>query len=151
MRPKYIRVSRTSGPSLAQCPHVFWWMRKSSLDHKQCVNHLGTLGTGNHFIEVCLDENENVWFLLHSGSRGVGNRFGTFFIELAKNDMRQWMINLADKDLNDKVLAPNVKSYLINVASYKNGVGYGKWVHIDGWSEAVIEYIRALEQTAWIN
>jgi tRNA-splicing ligase RtcB len=65
----------------------------------QRINHLGTLGTGNHFIEVCLDENENVWFLLHSGSRGVGNRFGTFFIELAKNDMRQWMINLPDKDL----------------------------------------------------
>ncbi len=40
-----------------------------------------------------------MWFLLHSGSRGVGNRFGTFFIELAKNDMRQWMINLPDKDL----------------------------------------------------
>jgi tRNA-splicing ligase RtcB (3'-phosphate/5'-hydroxy nucleic acid ligase) len=69
------------------------------LDHKQRVNHMGTLGTGNHFIEVCLDEGENVWFLLHSGSRGVGNRFGTFFIELAKNDMRQWMINLPDKDL----------------------------------------------------
>jgi tRNA-splicing ligase RtcB (3'-phosphate/5'-hydroxy nucleic acid ligase) len=69
------------------------------LDHKQRVNHLGTLGTGNHFIEVCLDESENVWFLLHSGSRGVGNRFGTFFIELAKNDMRQWMINLPDQDL----------------------------------------------------
>ena len=59
------------------------------LAHPQKVNHMGTLGTGNHFIEVCLDENEGVWFLLHSGSRGVGNRFGTFFIELAKNDMRQ--------------------------------------------------------------
>ncbi len=69
------------------------------LNHVQRINHLGTLGTGNHFIEVCLDENENVWFLLHSGSRGVGNRFGTFFIELAKNDMRQWMINLPDQDL----------------------------------------------------
>jgi len=69
------------------------------LNHVQRVNHLGTLGTGNHFIEVCPDEDENVWFLLHSGSRGVGNRFGTFFIELAKNDMRQWMINLPDKDL----------------------------------------------------
>ncbi len=69
------------------------------LAHPQKVNHLGTLGTGNHFIEVCLDETETVWFLLHSGSRGVGNRFGTFFIELAKNDMRQWMINLPDKDL----------------------------------------------------
>lgn len=69
------------------------------LNHPQRVNHMGTLGTGNHFIEICLDENENVWFLLHSGSRGVGNRFGTFFIEQAKNDMRQWMINLPDKDL----------------------------------------------------
>jgi len=69
------------------------------LAHPQKTNHLGTLGTGNHFIEVCLDEGETVWFLLHSGSRGVGNRFGTFFIELAKNDMRQWMINLPDKDL----------------------------------------------------
>ncbi len=69
------------------------------LDHRQRINHLGTLGTGNHFIEVCLDENDHVWFLLHSGSRGVGNRFGTFFIELAKKDMRQWMINLPDQDL----------------------------------------------------
>jgi tRNA-splicing ligase RtcB (3'-phosphate/5'-hydroxy nucleic acid ligase) len=69
------------------------------LAHPQRANHLGTLGTGNHFIEVCLDESETVWFLLHSGSRGVGNRFGTFFIELAKNDMRQWMINLPDEDL----------------------------------------------------
>jgi tRNA-splicing ligase RtcB len=71
------------------------------LNHAQRVNHLGTLGTGNHFIEVCLDEaqDENVWFMLHSGSRGVGNRFGTFFIELAKQDMRKWMINLPDVDL----------------------------------------------------
>ncbi|MBZ5721329.1 MAG: RtcB family protein [Acidobacteriia bacterium] len=69
------------------------------LEHKQRVHHLGTLGTGNHFIEICLDENDHVWFMLHSGSRGVGNRFGTFFIELAKNDMRKRMINLPDKDL----------------------------------------------------
>jgi len=51
------------------------------------VNHLGTLGTGNHFIETCLDEEDHVWFMLHSGSRGPGNRIGTVFIELAKNDM----------------------------------------------------------------
>ena len=41
--------------------------------------------------------------------------------------------------------------YMINVACYKNGVGYGQWTHIDGWSESVIEYIRALEQTGWVN
>jgi len=63
------------------------------------VNHLGTLGTGNHFIEICLDESESVWVVLHSGSRGVGNRIGQFFIELAKQDMRRWMINLPDQDL----------------------------------------------------
>ena len=63
------------------------------------VNHLGTLGTGNHFIEVCLDEADQVWFMLHSGSRGVGNRIGTFFIEMAKSDMRAHIRNLPDKDL----------------------------------------------------
>ena len=63
------------------------------------ANHLGTLGTGNHFIEVCLDEADHVWIVLHSGSRGVGNRIGQFFIELAKKDMRKFMINLPDQDL----------------------------------------------------
>ncbi|MDE8652193.1 RtcB family protein [Novosphingobium album (ex Liu et al. 2023)] len=61
--------------------------------------HLGTLGTGNHFIELCLDEEQRVWVMLHSGSRGVGNAIGTFFIELAKQDMRKWYINLPDEDL----------------------------------------------------
>ncbi|HVH46662.1 MAG TPA: RtcB family protein [Labilithrix sp.] len=63
------------------------------------ANHLGTLGTGNHFIEVCLDESDQVWFMLHSGSRGIGNRIGSFFIELAKKDMRTWMVNLPDENL----------------------------------------------------
>lgn len=62
-------------------------------------NHLGTLGTGNHFVEVCLDEEDHVWFMLHSGSRGVGNRIGSYFIELAKKDMRTFMINLPDENL----------------------------------------------------
>jgi len=62
-------------------------------------NHLGTLGTGNHFIEVCLDETNAVWFMLHSGSRGVGNAIGNTFIELAKADMRKHFINLPDQDL----------------------------------------------------
>jgi tRNA-splicing ligase RtcB len=61
--------------------------------------HLGTLGTGNHFIEVCLDEADNVWFLLHSGSRGIGNRIGVYFIEKAREEMRQAGIDLPDRDL----------------------------------------------------
>lgn len=70
-----------------------------NLNRGNDVNHLGTLGTGNHFIEVCLDEGDRVWFMLHSGSRGVGNRIGTFFIELARKDMRQQIKNLPDRDL----------------------------------------------------
>lgn len=66
---------------------------------RNTVNHLGTLGTGNHFIEICLDESNGVWIMLHSGSRGIGNRFGQYFIELAKQDMKKWMINLPDDDL----------------------------------------------------
>lgn len=62
-------------------------------------HHLGTLGTGNHFIEVCLDQDQRVWVMLHSGSRGIGNRIGSYFIELAKQDMRQWFVNLPDEDL----------------------------------------------------
>jgi len=61
--------------------------------------HLGTLGTGNHFIEVCLDESNRVWLMLHSGSRGIGNRIGTYFIELAKKDLRNLISNLPDRDL----------------------------------------------------
>ena len=61
--------------------------------------HLGTLGTGNHFIELCLDTEARVWVMLHSGSRGVGNAIGSFFIELAKEDMRKWHINLPDENL----------------------------------------------------
>jgi len=61
--------------------------------------HLGTLGGGNHFVEVCLDESGVVWTMLHSGSRGVGHAIGSHFIELAKEDMRTWMVNLPDQDL----------------------------------------------------
>jgi tRNA-splicing ligase RtcB len=69
-------------------------LRKTNNHH-----HMGTLGTGNHFVEVCLDEQGAVWFMLHSGSRGVGNAIGTHFIEVAQQDMRTHIANLPDKDL----------------------------------------------------
>lgn len=56
-------------------------------------------GTGNHFIELCLDEKDRVWLLLHSGSRGIGNRIGMYFIELARRDMLRLNRDLPDKDL----------------------------------------------------
>ncbi|HEY8570388.1 RtcB family protein [Microbulbifer sp.] len=63
------------------------------------VTQLGTLGGGNHFIEICLDESNRVWVMLHSGSRGIGNAIGQHFIQLAKRDMEGHMHNLPDRDL----------------------------------------------------
>lgn len=73
--------------------------KEPKLEHGNLVNHLGTLGTGNHFIEICLDEKDQVWVMLHSGSRGVGNRIGMYYIAKAKEDMKRWFINIPDIDL----------------------------------------------------
>jgi tRNA-splicing ligase RtcB (3'-phosphate/5'-hydroxy nucleic acid ligase) len=82
--------------------------------------HLGTLGSGNHFIEVCLDEEGFVWFMLHSGSRGVGNAIGTMFIELAKQDALRNNMNLPDRDL----------------AYFEEGARYfGDYVRAVGWAQ----------------
>lgn len=60
---------------------------------------LGSLGGGNHFIEVCIDESDAVWVMLHSGSRGIGNVIGRYFIEKAKKDMGKALGNLPDQNL----------------------------------------------------
>jgi tRNA-splicing ligase RtcB len=60
---------------------------------------LGTLGSGNHFIEVSLDETDAVWLFLHSGSRGVGNKIATHHIKVAQRLMEKWWIELPDRDL----------------------------------------------------
>lgn len=90
--------------------------------HHTPAKQLGSLGTGNHFIEVCLDEDDNVWLMLHSGSRGMGNKIGSYFIEQAKNDMarRHMQTFLPDGDL----------AFLIEgdvlFDDYMEGVGLGQ-------------------------
>ena len=69
------------------------------LARSNTVRHLGTLGTGNHFIEICYDETGRVWVMLHSGSRGVGNQIGSYFINRAKRQMERWFVHLPDADL----------------------------------------------------
>jgi tRNA-splicing ligase RtcB (3'-phosphate/5'-hydroxy nucleic acid ligase) len=66
---------------------------------KNPQHQLGTLGGGNHFVEICLDTEQTVWVMLHSGSRGIGNRIGQYFIDLAREDMRKHFVNLPDRDL----------------------------------------------------
>ncbi len=67
--------------------------------YRTWIRQLGTLGGGNHFIELCLDENQDVWVMLHSGSRGIGNVIGRHFIALAKKDMHAHLARLPHKDL----------------------------------------------------
>jgi tRNA-splicing ligase RtcB (3'-phosphate/5'-hydroxy nucleic acid ligase) len=69
------------------------------VSHRRPLNQLGSLGSGNHYTEVCLDENSRVWLMLHSGSRGPGNVIGSYFIDLARKDMEKYFINLPDRDL----------------------------------------------------
>ena len=68
-------------------------------DRVNTHNHLGTLGTGNHFIEVCTDEEARVWVFIHSGSRGIGGRVGNYYTQRAKKHMERYYINLADPEL----------------------------------------------------
>lgn len=93
--------------------------------HTNSLCHLGTLGTGNHFIEICLDTNDDVWVMLHSGSRGVGNKIGQFFIEKAKQDMKRWFINLPDVDL----------AYLAEGSEF-----FGEYIRAVSWAQS---YARA--------
>ncbi|GAA5168807.1 RtcB family protein [Viridibacterium curvum] len=72
-------------------------MQRKFRDSWMC--QLGTLGGGNHFIELCIDEAQQVWVMLHSGSRGIGNVIGRYFIAAAQKDMRRHAINLPDRDL----------------------------------------------------
>ena len=69
------------------------------------------------------------------------------------NERYDRLILITDEQSHDSVPKPKGTGYVINVASYKNGVGYGAWMHIDGWSESVIEYIRALETATnnWVH
>jgi hypothetical protein len=88
---------------------------------------------------------------IDASQRHNSTQLGDAVEKLNRNEKCDRLIVITDEQAHDRVPAPSGKGYLINVASYKNGVGYGKWMHIDGWSEAVVEYIRALEQTASYN
>ena len=90
------------------------------IEKKKWARQLGTLGSGNHFIEICLDKEDNVWIMLHSGSRGIGNMIGTHFIAMARKEMERWMINLPNKDL---AYLPEGSEHFDN---YVNAVGWAQ-------------------------
>lgn len=91
-----ILIFGETGPNKLKKSHI------SEIENSNHYTHLGSLGTGNHFIELCIDDtsNKNIWIMLHSGSRGVGNAIGRTFIELAKEDMLRTYGKLPiDRDL----------------------------------------------------
>jgi len=103
--------------------------------------HLGTLGTGNHFIEVCLDEKDRVWVMLHSGSRGCGNKLGTYFIARAKKEMERWFVRLPDKNL----------AYLVEGSDlfddYVEAVGWAQDYAAENRREMMVATLNAMLQT----
>jgi len=88
---------------------------------------------------------------IDASQRHNGTYLGKAVEQLNQKQRYDRLIVVSDEQAHDTVPNPQGKGYVINVASYKNGVGYGKWTHIDGWSESVVEYIRTLEHTAWVN
>jgi hypothetical protein len=84
---------------------------------------------------------------IDKSQRHNSTQLGNAVAELNQRGGYDRLIVITDEQAHDTVPAPRSKGYVINVASYKNGVGYGKWTHIDGWSESVVEYIRTLEST----
>jgi tRNA-splicing ligase RtcB len=97
--------------------------------HSDWTRQLGTLGGGNHFIEVCLDEQGFVWVLLHSGSRGIGNAIGSYFIALAREEMLHLDAQLPDRDL----------AYLT-----EGTVHFDDYVEAVGWAQDYASANRAL-------
>lgn len=107
----------------------------------RAVNHFGTLGTGNHFVEVCLDKDDVVWVMLHSGSRGIGNAIGTGFIKVAKQEMKRWHIELPNPDL--AYLVPSSKWYGLYIRAVKWAQGFA-WENRRLMNQAVLDAISVV-------
>jgi 60 kDa SS-A/Ro ribonucleoprotein len=88
---------------------------------------------------------------IDASQRHGGTRLGQAVEGLNRKESYDRLIVISDEQAHDRAPGPKAKGYVINVAGYQNGVGYGAWTHIDGWSESVVEYIRALETTVWVN
>jgi len=101
---------------------------------------IGTLGGGNHFIEICLDENDDVWIMLHSGSRGIGNVIGRYFINLAKKDMQRHQMHLPDVNLS---YLSEGSQYFEDYVFAVNWAQEYAWVNRQQMMKLVVEALKA--------
>jgi tRNA-splicing ligase RtcB len=124
-------------------------------------NQLGTLGSGNHFIEVSLDETQAVWFFLHSGSRGVGNKIAQHHIAIAHTVMSRYWINLPDKDLAylvegseefDEYIADLTWAQAFALANREEMMDrvvdqFERWMTAASGTDVAVEPVKVAEQT----
>ena len=108
--------------------------------YQKYASQLGTLGSGNHFIELCLDESGDVWIMLHSGSRGIGNMIGRYFIERAKTLMEQYFITLPDRDL--AYLPDGTQDF----KDYINAIGWAQAYAKENRAQMMTKVIAALQR-----
>ena len=112
---------------------------------------VGVFSFSDNLVEVPARRGFALRDAIDASQRHNSTQLGKTVDGLNQKEKYDRLIVITDEQAHDTVPAPKGKGYVINVASFKNGVGYGKWTHIDGWSESVVEYIRALEQTSWVN
>jgi tRNA-splicing ligase RtcB len=108
---------------------------------KKIVEQFGTLGSGNHFVEMCLDETDRVWLVLHSGSRGIGNQLASRHIEAAKGLMRQHFISLEDPDL--AYLVEGTPEFDAYIADMRWAQEYAR-ANREAMMDALLEELRQL-------
>jgi tRNA-splicing ligase RtcB len=114
---------------------------------ERALAHFGTLGTGNHFIEVCIDEQGRVWVMLHSGSRGIGNAIGRHFIALAQEDMKRWFIDLPDKDL--AYIPEGSEHFEDYLAAVEWAQGYALWNRRTMMDAVLLAFSAELGRPVW--
>lgn len=108
--------------------------------YRKALMQMGSLGSGNHFIELCVDENDDVWVMLHSGSRGIGNMIGSYFIDKAKKTMEGYFINLPDVDL--AYLPESTEDF----NDYVEAVGWAQNYALENRSAMMVAVIAALRR-----
>jgi hypothetical protein len=126
---------------------------------REIAEKVGVFSFSDNLVEVPARRGLALRDAIDASQRHNGTYLGNAVEELNRRAERNpterydRLIVITDEQSHDSVPKPKGTGYVINVASYKNGVGYGAWVHIDGWSESVIEYIRALETATnnWVN
>lgn len=108
--------------------------------HAKAASQMGSLGSGNHFIEVCIDESQDVWIMLHSGSRGIGNMIGTHYIEKAKRNMEKFFISLPDDDL--AYFPENTEDF----DDYMEAVGWAQNYALENRRRMMTQVVEAMKQ-----